>query len=426
MANKIQNPLASNNIISSKVFFDDKNYYFNVILPYVYLTNNKVNFNDLYKNNAMYGLVDNNFDVIVPKKDFIVPIPSFNSNQQNLLDFAAEAFIGMREYIANACKIGKVNPTGPFGNLLAHKSYSDPDLLVKQQQQTHATEFKQLYISETNLNSKITNAKSFNKEYISYLKNAILNGSCVTKSSIILSKIFTAFNNGLTFDISTETECDSDEMKYDKYLSSNDFLPFKEACRRFGFSIDLNIPWRLTLDLLSPAMQKIGDHEGYLYKKDISGLEDVFDKRYDKVYKSELLHLKTYFYNSYIEYLKDNLNYEKDYNKLAGNSIKNIVFYNRQVLSYQQYINNFDDYYWLKLYTYFRNLETRTGLTQQQFENVLREASHYLKINKIDDSLKYLNQYFKNVRNVDYFYTLQSDKPVLKPLSSFKMPDILL
>lgn len=425
MTEKYDSPLGNNSVSSLKVLFDDKRYYYNFILPIIYLTNNKIFFSDLYKNNALYGLVDREYNVIVPKQEYIVNLSIVDNKQQYLLDFAAEAYTGLKNYLENACILGKVSRTGVFGNIRPYKSYNDPNILVDSVQSLAAIEFKNAMTAEVELNYRVRDHITFNKEFLIFLKKRIGLNMAVSKSEILLSNFFISYSNGIMLDYANEKNCDDDKIKYEKYLSDKDLIGFKDSCKRFGFSIDANIPWRISLDLNSPAMQKTGNHNGYLYKRQIGNLDDLFDKRYNRVYNDEIEHLKNFFYNSYIKFLENNLYYEEDYSKIAGNKIKNRKLYKRDVYKKEEYLSKFDDLYWLRMFGYIRNLETSRGLTQQQFENVIREGSRFIKGARTSEGLKYVNNFFKNFNNVDFVMSSQQNKDMIKVPSPASIPQII-
>lgn len=405
MSFKLPSPLGQNSVSSLKTLFEDKEYYYNFILPYSYLINNKIFFSDLYNNHALYGVIDNDFNTIVPKQEFLTNIMLTNNKQQIMLDFAADAFLGLKKYLENACTLGKVDRHGIFGNIKAYKSYSDPNKLVNSIKIIVASDFKQMITSEVENNYRIRDHVTFNKEFLLFLKNKILNNNSISKSEIILSNFFISYSNGLTVDCADEKECDQDKIKYEKYFTDKDFLGFKDTCKRFGFYIDANMPWRLTLDVNSPAMYKTGNHNGYLFLRNIANTEDLFNKRYNRVYLEELQHLKDFFYDSYDLFLKDNLYYEDDYKNLAGNKIKNRKLFKREVLNKTQYLSSFDDEYWLRMFAFIRNYETKKGLTQQQFDNIVREGNRYIKVKMNNEALKYVNNFFKNNKNIDFYLT---------------------
>ena len=95
--------------------------------------------------------------------------------------------------------------------------------------------------------------------------------------------------------------------------------------------------------------------------------------------------------------------YQKSYKLLCEkNSQQNIVF-KRDKPSKTMFFKDFTDEYWIRLYTFFKNYEFKRNLTQDEFDNIVRESIHYIRINKNDKALKYINKYFKNYNNILFY-----------------------
>jgi hypothetical protein len=411
---QINKPLGKNSISSLYVLFEDRSYYHDFIIPAIIQNFGFVPFGDLTKNNSLYGLVDEQLNVITPDSSFLKLIPSADNKDKLVMDFVADAFIEMNNYLASAVVIGKLSKNSPYFNLKSHRSYINPATVVNESQIRILSKFNTYANSNKSLYSSIIDEESFNKKYIDYIKNQIKNNFVITKSGIVLSTNFFNFVSGLVIDIAKD-KADNDTIKYDKYLNVNDFDCFRDACKRFGFKIDVNVPWRIYADLNSPAMkEKSGNHIGYMQRYNLGGITDLFSKRYLVAYAEEIEHLKNYFYNSYSDFMKNNLYYELDYNKLQSCDFRKSVVRKRDLITREQYYQKFPDTYWLRLYTYFRNYETKRGLTQQQFENVVREANNYVKAGRNFPALTYVNDYFKQFKDVQYLSSLQANNKVVE------------
>lgn len=419
-------PLGKNSVSSIYVLFEDRNYYHQVIIPAIIGTYGFVPFGDLIKENSLFGLVDNNLDVILPDISYFKKVPSANKEEKLVMDFVADAFNEMNEYLASAVLMGKISSKSPYVNLKAHKCYLNPQLTVEAFNTKLSKMFERQMNLDASFSSSITDAKTFNKKFISFLKNNINNDMPVTKSAVVLSTNFFNFVSGLVIDIAKD-KADNDTVKFEKYLNTADFDCFRDACKRFGFKIDVNVPWRIYADLNSPAMNtQSGNHIGYMTKYNIKNPSDLFAKRYSPVFIEEINHLKQLFYTSYNYIFKNNKYYELDYKKLDICDFKKSTVKQRDLLSREEYINSFDDLYWLRAYIYFRNYETKKYLNQQQFENIVREAGHFLKINKYFQSLEFSNSFFKQYKDVQYFSSLQSgNKVVQQKAQSKSAPDLI-
>jgi hypothetical protein len=59
------------------------------------------------------------------------------------------------------------------------------------------------------------------------------------------------------------------------------------------------------------------------------------------------------------------------------------------------------------MYVYLKNLETKRGLSQQQYENVVREANDAITNNLEESALKFVNGIFRGFGSINYSNTLQ-------------------
>lgn len=387
-------PVGKNSVPSVQVLFTDRVYY-TYVLSEIIREYGVVPFGDLQVDNALFGLIDNYNNIVKLKKEFLVKAPSANQKEQRLQDFVLEAFLEMKNYLSTAAKLGKISNTSPYYDIKIHKSYSDPDTDAIVNSVLYVEEFKKNIISDNKKNSSITNHKDFTKHFINFLKNKIQMGYKVTKGGCILANNFVSFSSGLIFDIATD-KTDDDEIKYDNYLNIPDFSVFNEACIRFGFKIDSHVPWRLYADLNSPAMiQETTGHKGYLLRKNIISIDQLFRDRYDLVMFEEIDFLKKMFFDSYKYFLKENTVYDKDYSKICSKDVNDGTLLLRQEVTKEKYYKDYPDTFWLRLFAFFKNYEVKSNLTQQVFENMVREANNYVEIQKNAAALSYLNKKFR-------------------------------
>ncbi len=419
-------PLGKNSVQSIYLLHADRTYYKDIIVPMIADMYGITQFGSLLYQDALYGLVDESYNIIVPFTPFLKEIKSADENKKYAMDFVADAFNDMNAYLYGAALTGKITRDSPFINLKAYNKYIDISVVINEAQQKAASDFENYCSKDRALYSSITDEISFNKKFIDYIKNQIKSGTSITKGSIVLSTNYFNYISGLVIDIAKD-KADNDTVKFNKYLSSPDFVCFADACKRFGFKIDTSVPWRIYADLTSPAMSGItNNHIGYLTRYGIKDLSSVFRARYSKVYSDEILHIKNYFYNSYSSFFERNQYYEVDYKKITSCDIKNGMTKKRNMLTREQYFTAFPDTYWLRLYTYFKNYETKRGFKQQEFENIVREANNYVKIDKQFDALSYINNYFKQFKSVYYLSYLQNRrKKVETKAYNSGMPEII-
>lgn len=411
---KAARPNGANNENSLiKNLFDARKKYTNESINYVKQISGDVPFSDLYRKNILYGTLDLEGDVIIPKNVEINM--SYVEEKLLLQDFAADAIKGMKAYISDAVLCGKISPNSPYANFKIKKAFKDLTDIQRANLINLAFAFKSVIGNDKVLNAEITNIDIFTKKYVNFLyKEAI--SLPITKTQTALFYNFTFFFNGITFSIADDKAGD-DTNKYDNYLTDPSFSFFSEACRRFGFKIDKNIPWIITVDFNSPAnFGKNGNHIGHITKTGLNNISEIFSRRYIKVYKQEILELKNHFYDAYQIFLSNNnIYYRESDSKLCARDVKSSPnIYVRDNITREKFFQQYTDKFWLRVYAYLRNQESRKGLTQQQFENIVREAGEYSAVNKTNEALKYLNSYFKEYKELNFIDTLQNEKDLVQ------------
>lgn len=437
--------LGKNSTVSKSSLFEYRKNYTEYYIPEIKLTatiipeedSNVLNYNGIvpfantYMENSMFGCIDKEGDIIIPKsKDLgFVDVTGINAaGEMKLLNFVADAYKDFKDYCFNSITLGKVSADSPLMNFNITKAFTDINTVTVSYLNIYTETFKQQVIADKSLNNSIKDYKSFVNLFIDFLKKQVNYGRVVTKSSLVLHNFFSYFPSGMMFDIKSD-RADDDLLKYNKYLNTPEFATFQRGCLRFGFKIDQNIPWRLLADINSPAMLP------YLEKNGISSSDEIFTKYFKKAYLDDLEYLKEYFYQSYLYFLLDNEYYFNDlqnlsFKQLMENINKNSNVSRRYPVTREQFFKNFPNYYWLRLYTYFKNLETRRGFTQQEFDNVTRQASVYFQHpnrNFTGFATKFVNDYFKSYNHVIFYRALQAKSSDINlPASNTGMPNIVL
>lgn len=423
----LPSPLGKNSVSSLKVLFEDRDYYHRLVIPAINASfENQISFADLIKTESLYGLVDESLNIVLPIDGNMKEIASGDSDKKYVMSFVADAFNEMKDYLSKAAITGKINKNSVFCNLKAYRASVDKNILTNIVQVKLAVGFNKYALSNQALSAQIKDANTFNKKFFDYLKIQIKNNLPITLSSIVLSSNFSTFTSGLVIDIAND-KADDDTIKYEKYFLDSAFNVFADACKRFGFKIDTNVPWRIMADLNSPAMkEKTGNHNGYMRRYNIGSVNELFNKKYTPTYLSELAFIREFFYKSYYQFVQQYPYYDPDYKKLDKCDFNNAVTGKRPLLTENQFYSLYPKTYWLRVYTYLRNYEEKRALTQQQFDNIVREANNFIKADREYSALEYINEYFKQFKNVHFLHSLQSTKdPVEQKIESNTMPDLV-
>jgi hypothetical protein len=408
-------PRGENSVRSTGVLFEDRKYYSEFILPYMelYLQRNDI-FGNLTEKNSLYGLVDTNMDVVAPLSLFMKEVPSSDNDKKYVLDFVADAFNEMNSYLKSAAAFGKFSKTSVFYDLKVSRAHDQEMKILGKSKEMWIYSFKEYLLNDLEEASTIKDAKTFNISFLKYIRNRLKVGKTITKTATILSSNFSSFLSGLILDIAKD-KADNDTIKFDKYLSDKEFTTFCDACKRFGFLIDANQPWRLIADLSSPAMLgRQGNHIGYMTRYDIASVEDMFNIRFYKTYLDEIEYLKDLFYSAYQSLLKDYPFYDFDYKKLDICDFKQKTADARVKITKEEYSGLYKEKYWVRAYAYLRNYEELRGLKQQEFENIVREANNFVSINRTREAVIFVNSYFKQFKNIHFLSSLQGAEEVVE------------
>jgi hypothetical protein len=421
------NSTNSNTSIAS--LFEARKKFSELTLPFVnteivYSNGYNIPFGDIYNDNALCGVIDDENDVCIPdqKKYELknIDINYTNSIQPKLLyDFCIEAFSKMKDYLAFEKLCGNIPDNSVYNNLFIEKSFSDMENFYDVHNNSLAFFFRDLILKVKDLNSSIKNHKNFVAEYIKFLTTRATVDS-ITFSEFVLFLNIKSFSSGFMFSLSDKDDPGNDYIKFDKYYTDEGFPVFVEACKRFGFKIDKNIPWILYADIKSPAMiGTYGNYQGFLTKQGILNINDFFKKRFIKTYKLDFELMKEFFYNSYVTFLSNgNEYYNESDSKLCSVESRQQTVYIREKVTKEKFFSDFPNTFWIRLYVFFRNIETKKNLTQVQFENIVREANKYVKNNKIEEGMKYINEFFKDFSQVKYFSSLQPKSSMLEDKAS--------
>lgn len=292
----LQNP-AGNNGLSSFALYFQRIMYKEAIYP----TNVRTPL-DTWYDKQYYGRINQLQNTIIPKYENLQTLKTIGRPNLLALNFVVDAFEAFASHIRNATILGvlKTNDTNEkIYDIKAYQAYNDPNLVYNQYTQ-------QLYSSFTSglseqRSNEITNFQSFTKIWLSYLEN-VSSFIPVTKTNYLLSAIANSFNSGLSIGVDLGIPGD-DEYKYDNWINDPNFEFYANAAKKFGFTINKNIPWILTADLFSDAclayMKSYIDAEsGQTVTKD-----NFFEVYYDPTYLTDIDLIKQVTVNAYRTYI---------------------------------------------------------------------------------------------------------------------------
>ena len=153
---------------------------------------------------------------------------------------------------------------------------------------------------------------------------------------------------------------------------------------KHGFSIDVNVPWRLVARLDSPMMKK------FLSSRNLT-LENVFDQVYNKIYLNQYADFKltaTEYYNSLVsDYAEENF---PDYNKQGKMFIRKLK---RNYVT-EMDVSNMSETYWLKKYFLLRQIENGKTMDSREIKRQDKEVSSLYGKYGTDGTLELMEKRF--------------------------------
>jgi len=346
------------------------------------------NYIDLWYAKPLYGKVDMDFNVIHASSKHIKPIDGSSSRRGSVyaLNFVADAFNAMRIYMRDLKRKKKIVDSFYYP-LNAHKGWQGVNARYRNHLDALYRVFINDYISSGNkdLNREITSFDKFVPIFKDYLSSLTEGDLAFTKSGFISKVNFPHMSSGLIIEIAQENDASNDAKKFSKYFSNSEgFLTYMSMAQKFGFYVDINMPWRLVANLASPAweqnpiLKEIIDRyfpRGYSVQK-------VFNKYFHKAHEVDLESLKnitTQFYNSFVSLEPTYTVPRACHNQLGSRKSLRLAkkIFRKKVkrmrLTPFQREKKYDDLFWLRLYFQVRLKEMQIDLSEHQLTYELKE-----------------------------------------------------
>mgnify|MGYP003117936381 FL=1 len=299
----LQNPSGNNGLSSFALYFQRVMY-----REAIYPADIKIPL-DTWYDKQYYGRIDQKQNTIMPKYENLKPITTTGRSNLLALNFVADAFEQFAGHMRNATILGVLktqNANEKIFDMKAYQAYNDPTRIYSEYTQQLYTSFVES-LTEGQSN-KITNFETFVKTWFAYLKN-VSSFIPVTKTNYLLTGVGNSFNSGLSIAIDSGPPED-DDYKYENWINDPNFDFYIKAAKKFGFIVNKNIPWVLTVDLFSNACIALFD--GY-YDTETNKLltkDNFFEVYYDQTYLSDIDVIRQLSINAYNSYIQNNPIYQ--------------------------------------------------------------------------------------------------------------------
>ena len=250
---------------------------------------------DLWYDIPYYGKVDTEGRVVYPKESFLSVASKDNDDNQVLcLSFVASAFRKMRLHYETLYFDGVLDTNSSFfaSQLPPLRGWTSPTILYSDNQQFL---YESLFDDQLVRLAESPTIKTFDdfvQVLLSYIKDK---RTPFTRNGFHATNLLSSYTTGLVLEIFSG-EYGNDKQAFE-FVNDPNFEIFEELCKKYGFRIDRNNPWRLVANINSERLQPFISELVTTDKNKIVKTEEVFDIFYERLNQFV-------YYTEFISYLK--------------------------------------------------------------------------------------------------------------------------
>jgi len=383
---------------------------------------NEENYLDLWYSKPLYGKVDTDLNAVHLSSRHLKKLNSKTlrlgpnrviqvrekggSEEFKALNFVADAFRAMAAYLRDLEIKGKINKDVFFHPLIAHKGWQGVNKLYDTHVQAQYRTFVRRYMltDKARINRRVTNYSDYLPVFNDFLNLTTGQRVPFTKSGFVLNLDCPHSVSGLVIEIAKEGDASNDRNKHFAYFrKTREMAMYLDIAKKFGFYVDMNMPWRLVANLESPAWEQnsilkeiVDKHfpEGYT-------VDAVFDKFYHKPYLVDTPSLKTImmqFYNSLVgQYPTFHTSKVcRKVNEVRGTYAPASAVWEETVkrrrITLEELNKKYDDSFWIGLYAQTRFKEMRLNISEHQVRYYLNQIKHRTRVDGYTSTLDYIEE----------------------------------
>ena len=249
---------------------------------------------DLWNTVPLYGKVDDKGAPVYPKESQLGYISRPTDNEQlAALNFVANAFSKMRDHYNFIFKTNpEVGPTSFFGNdLQPVRAWESPIQAYTNYIQDFYDELFNNVLAPLGESKDIKNFDDFITVVLDYVTNE---RKAFTRLAHGASAKTSVLNTGLAIEIfDGDYGNDAESVSF---INDPNYPIYEELCRKYGFKIDKNIPWRMVANIRSKNLSPF-IRERFSIALQSFRPSDVFKQFYNE-YNTIV------FFEEFVDYLK--------------------------------------------------------------------------------------------------------------------------
>ncbi len=335
---------------------------------------------------TLYGKVNLDLKIAVPHLSLMTPF----QGTVNTFDFVADALEDFSAALLKRVESRAMRSSGPFAGLgLTSRS----DTTWKSEYIAYLAKVKKKF-KERKVDSpqSFNKIKSFRDFLLVFLEFATeLNPTFpLTFGRYTLSSHNDIFATGLAFDINNEQYGD-DYISCSQYFEDPNFSHFFQLAQNHGFILDRHAPWRFVVNLSSEATKEYMQKRGYLNS------QDMFNKLYFNPLQAEFYEIVKMINMLYYEIFPPGSTTATicHSNGKTSYSLKPREVYNPNHFdSLDEMISMMGYPTWLRTYAFIKGVEINSAISQEQFDDIVKESISLNKYLDIESALGYINSKF--------------------------------
>ncbi len=243
-------PTANNSAGARKVY-EERQKYRSSIMPADAIPNNK----NFWGIDRLYGKVDLNSIPVLPLQNNLKQLRYSEGNTFYALNFVADAWRDLATALRQLRNQGVLYENSPWAEPVVKRAYMDiPNAYDDYMMNIIYPSFSYDYLEVKDRSSKVLKFSDYLSYFTDYFFRLLSQAGPMSLSGYIESTRSSPNISGLVIEISDAAH-DDDENKVLSFVDAN-FPLVHQLISHYGFSFDINAPWRLVANIDSPAMRE--------------------------------------------------------------------------------------------------------------------------------------------------------------------------
>ena len=352
-----------------------------------------VNFN--FAEKFLYGRVNRLYVPIIASNETVSVKNIKSSHSQNTtmaLEFVVDAFEALCRQFQKHILTGNISTNEQFlSDINAHSGYVSPNKLYDKQVALFIQAFKEI-VNERKI--RFSNFDEFINKIMPYITQTIKKNP-ITLSGFVKSRFCPITSTGLAINVSNLTPV-NDVLKVAHFYESTNWQFYLNTCQSYGFTVDRNNPSVIVADIASAEMLEYARAYG------IFSTDDILNMAYKPAHHDYLEKLKVIFFKMYSSLKVKHYHVETFITPSLSRHVKvKPINY-----TYEKFINEYNDEYFINLYCNIRFLEEESDFREDEKIRIIDNTIEYAQnnINKALDSFELiLNKTFDYRGSLSYY-----------------------